>query len=132
MILHRRLVPFADKVAALMLCYGNTTGLLLCWLTIRDWSLIPTTLYVYFPVLAFTAVAWTFAVLTAMGRINSQSKVVLAGLNRQRKTKGLEKELRAMQAIHFRAGSCHKIGMGAPGDFIVSLSDNLTTAVLTY
>lgn len=131
-VVHTRLYDLANVATAWLVFMGHTTCLIMFWMGIRGWSFIPAELNTLFPVFGMNAALCLIVALTVQSHIGSKSVRILKILRRRRYCAFLEKRLKATRAVHFRIGGLQRIGKESTGNFVNTLSGNLSTAVLTF
>lgn len=130
---NRSLSPFTNRATGSVMFLGHTTCLMLLWLGVRGWGLLPGFLTLLLPTFGVFVAALVVLTLTVQSWITNKSRELIRIAGRGSKSRAFErKAVKALRPLVFRSGSWFVVGRVSPGAFLMTLSENLTSLILTF
>lgn len=132
MVHNLNLSGFMNRVTGSFMFLGHTSCLMLSWLGIWGWGLLPAYITILFPAFALSVASLIVLTATVQSRIAIKSAELIGLVGRMAPSILVRKEVRALRPLVFRSGSWFIIERVSPGAFLVTLYENLATLILMF
>lgn len=136
---HAHLFNFFKETNALILFMGHTCSICMFWVSIRGWDLAHHLIIAFFPVGGFIIMMWALTLLVVQSGVMQISEGVLHEIKvrmkterQQRNRRILQAEIRRLQPITLKVGNLFTINQDSPGNSLMTMLDNLISAVMTF